>query len=65
MTDGLMNAGAGSNDRRIGGSDLQHAVQTEKNRHDSSLAHHKHNLMKHHTRSYNSQYGHDTYKYSK
>jgi hypothetical protein len=66
--DGFGQVGAGQNDRRLCGEDLQHCVQSgcggpvreyldkEKARHDEGLALSKQHLEKHYSRPYNSQH---------
>jgi hypothetical protein len=69
MRDGIGQMGAGQNDTRIAGNDLQHYTQPksllgeESERHQKSLGHQKHHVEKSSTRAYDSQHGGDTYKY--
>lgn len=103
MRDGIGQGGAGLDDRRMAGTDLQHNMQTrtadefggvirkvtaareaggpmkehmekqksdmsmhldhEKHRHEKAMEHHKHHMEKHHNRPYDTQHGHDSYKY--
>ena len=50
-------------DRRRESVGMSEYLQVEKNRHEEALEHHMNHLEKHHSRHYNSQYGHDTHKY--
>lgn len=66
--DGFGQVGAGQNDRRLCGSDLQHCVQSgcggpvkeqldaESSRHSGALSQAKGHIEKHYSRPYNSQY---------
>lgn len=38
-------------------------LEEEKMRHSQAMDHHMHHIAKHHGRHYDSQHGHDTYKY--
>jgi hypothetical protein len=70
--DGWGQMGSGASDMRIEGEDLQHYRQggpirehlaSETKRHEKSEEHRQHHLEKHAARGYNSQHGHDDYKY--
>lgn len=92
MQDGYTQVGAGQNDMRQVGNDLQHHVQSrtadenlqptrlvrsdrlaggpmkeymeeESRRHMEAGRHRASHVERHHSRGYDSQYGHDTYKY--
>ena len=71
--DGFGFMGAGQNDLRQEGNDLQHSTQAagpikehlsqEEARHTQAAGHRTAHLLKHLERNYNSQHGHDIYKY--
>ncbi len=44
-------------------SGMHEHLEHEKKRHDQSMGHQKHHLEKHQSRPYDSQHGHDEYKY--
>jgi hypothetical protein len=70
MQDGIGQVGAGQDDRRMGGQDLQHATQLsnmlsrESLQHKQSQDHANYHVHKHNSRDHNSQHGHDNYKHS-
>lgn len=41
----------------------EHHLKEEKHRHEKAMEHHKHHLERHNGRHYDSQHGHDNYKY--
>ncbi len=45
------------------GGPMRHTLNQEKIRHEAALGHHRHHLERHQGRHYDSQHGHDNYKY--